>query len=369
MMQLIFFAASLVVLLLGHIFFGYILVKLFPVGGAMTQMIIGVLIMFLFLSTIVSSYLIHKWDTVFTRWYYMFSAFWIGVLANFGIMSVLVLLLKLFAWNTGFVFPPLSLRMLFFGGTAVLSIYGLSRAWTPKVTNYEVSIKDLPEAWNNKVVVQISDVHLGPVYRERFFGRLLAHVQTLNPEAVFITGDLFDGMETDFTWLNHPFTKLQVPKGIYYSFGNHDLYLGFNRAMELLKGNPVVILDNKMVVVDGLQIIGINYSFNKDFDLEAAILKQVSYDKLKPSILLFHEPKNIALAKNAEIDLQLSGHTHGGQLFPFNYLAKLSYKGYSYGLFNDGDFSLVVNRGAGTWGPPMRTCGQSEIIKITLRKK
>lgn len=369
MMQLIFFAVSIFVLFLGHIVVWLILIGLLPVALLADRALLGAIVFGLFLSTIISSYLIHKWDSVFTRWYYMFAGFWVGLLANFGVMSVIVLTIKVFS----LFFPLPSLRILyqfiFFGGALLLSLYGLYKAWMPKVISYEVSIKDLPDSWDNKVVVQISDVHLGPVYRERFFGRLLKRVQALNPEAVFITGDLFDGMESDFSWLNHPFTKMSVPRGIYYSFGNHDLYLGFNRAMELLKGNPVVILDNKLVEKDGLQIIGINYSFNKDFDLEEAILEQVGYSKSKPSILLFHEPKNIALAKKAEIDLQLSGHTHNGQLFPFNYLAKLSYKGYGRGLFTEGDFSLIVNCGAGTWGPPMRTSGQSEISKIILKKK
>jgi len=369
MMQLIFFAVSLLVLLLGHAVFGFILIKLFPQIPFFSSLEAGVIILFLFLSTVVSSYLIHQWDNVVTRWYYILSGFWIGLLANFGVMTIIVLLLKLVNFSFHLSLPLIIFKLIFFGGAGLLSFFGLYKAWLPKVTNYEVAIKDLPESWQNKVIVQISDVHLGPVYRERFFGRLLAKVQKLNPEAVFITGDLFDGMESDFAWLNHPFTKLSVPKGIYYSFGNHDLYLGFDRAMALLKDNPVIILDNKMVIKDGLQIIGINYSFNKDFDLEAAILNQMGYSKDKPSILLFHEPKNIELAEKAEIDLQLSGHTHNGQIFPLNYLAKLFYKGFGHGLFQKGDFSLIVNRGAGTWGPPMRTSGQSEIIKIIIKKK
>lgn len=124
-----------------------------------------------------------------------------------------------------------------------------------------------------------------------------------------------------------------------------------------------------METVDGLQIIGIDYSFNTDFDLEKAILKQVNYDQGKPSILLFHVPKNTDLAKAAGIDLQLSGHTHDGQLWPFNYVAKWAFRGYNYGLFTTGDFSLIVNGGAGSWGPPMRTAARSEIVKITLKKK
>jgi len=369
MMQLIFFAIYVLILLLGHAIFGYIFVKLFHIVALRGQVIAGLIILFLFLSTVIASYLIHKWDNVFTRSYYTLAGFWIGLLANFGVMMLFILLIKLASFIPGINPSILLYKLVFLFGAILLSIYGVYGALFPKVTEYEVFIKDLPDSWNNKVVVQISDVHLGPVHRERSFARLLTKVQSLNPEAVFITGDLFDGMESDFSWLNRPFSKMQVPKGIYYSFGNHDLYLGFNRAIELLKGNPVIILDNKMSVVDGLQIIGINYSFNKDFDLESAILKQVSYDKAKPSILLFHEPKNIELAKNAEIDLQLSGHTHDGQLWPFNLIAKLAYKGYGYGLFNEGDFSLIVNGGAGTWGPPMRTSSRSEIVKIILKKK
>ncbi len=369
MMQLIFFSVYVLILLLGHAVFWYVFVRLFQIATLKWQIIVAIIIFLLFVNVILASYLIHKWDNIATRYYYMIAGFWIGLLANFGVTMLLVLLIKLANLVFGFNPSFLLYTIIFFGGAILLSAIGLYKAAVPKVTSYEVYIKDLPDSWNNKVVVQISDVHLGPVYREKSFARLLNKVQALNPEAVFITGDLFDGMESDFSWLKLPFSKMQVPRGIYYSFGNHDLYLGFNRAMELLKDNPVHILDNKMSIVDGLQIIGINYSFNKDFDLENAILKQVGYSKDKPSILLFHEPTNTALARSAEIDLQLSGHTHNGQIWPFNYIAAMSYKGYGYGLFSEGDFSLIVNGGAGTWGPPIRTAGQSEIVKIILKKK
>lgn len=369
MMQLIFFTISVLVLLSGHALMWYIIIKLFHITTIQGRAATAIIIMFLFLSTIIASYLIHKWDNLFTRWYYIFAGFWIGLLVNFGIMTAIVLILKFAGGIFDFNVPLVWLKVIFFGGALVISLIGVYRAWCPKVTAYDVYIKDLPDSWNNKVVVQISDVHLGPVYREHFFSRLVNQINDLNPEAVFITGDLFDGMESDFHWLQHPFNNLKVPKGIYYSFGNHDLYLGFNRAVALLKDNPVKILDNKMETVDGLQIIGIDYSFNTDFDLEKAILKQVNYDQGKPSILLFHVPKNTDLAKAAGIDLQLSGHTHDGQLWPFNYVAKWAFRGYNYGLFTTGDFSLIVNGGAGSWGPPMRTAARSEIVKITLKKK
>jgi len=369
MMQLIFFSVSLVVVLFGHIIFWLIIIKLLGIFSLYYQVIIGAVIVFFFLSVIISSYLIHKWDNFLTRWYYILSGFWVGLLINFGLMAFVILIIKLIGWKFDFILSNFYIKLIFFSGAGLLSIWGISNAWIPRVKEYEVYIKDLPAAWNNKTVVQISDVHLGPVYRKHFLSRVINEINKLQPKAVFITGDLFDGMEGDFSWLKYPLAKLKADKGIYYSFGNHDQYLGFKRAKQLLVGNPVKILDNKLEEVEGLQIIGINYSFDKYFDLHRAILDKAGYDKAKPSILLFHAPKDINQAKQAEIDLQLSGHTHRGQLFPFNWLAKITHHGYGYGLFQDGNFNLIVTSGVGTWGPPMKTIGHSEIVKIVLKTK
>lgn len=368
-MQLFYFALSGFILLAGHALFWYIVINFFNLSDATTRLIAAAVILFLFLGTAISSYLIHKLDNFFTRWYYIFSGFWIGLLVNFGLMAAGLALVKTVGDFYDFSFPAPSLNIIFLSGGVILSLIGVWRAWSPRITEYEVSIKDLPDVWDGKTVVQISDVHLGPIYRQNFFSRLVRRINDLDPAAIFITGDLFDGMETDFHWLHGPFQDLRAPRGVFYGFGNHDLYLGFDYVVSLLKDAPIKILDNKMVVADGLQIIGVNYSFNRDFDLEEAILRQVGYDRRKPSILLFHAPKNIALAKKAEIDLQLSGHTHDGQLFPFNLVAKWAHHGYGYGLFREGDFSLIVNGGAGTWGPPLRTAARAEIVKIILRKK
>lgn len=366
MMQLIFFAVSALVLLLGHFLAWLAVVKLFGVTTLTAKIIVAGAISALFLSAILSSYLIHKIDNLVTRWYYILSGFGIGVLVNFLLFVFVVITLKLILTWFGIQLTNNQGALIVVVGTIFLSAYGLFGAFSPRIKSYEVKIKDLPAAWEGKEVVQISDVHLGPVYRRHFFARVINQVNELNPEAVFITGDLFDGMESGFTWMNTPFSKLQSKQGIYYVFGNHDLYLGFNRVIDLLKDSPVIILDDKMTVVDGLQIIGLKYSFNQDFDLESAILKQVGYNKQLASILLFHEPKNVSLAASAGIDLQLSGHTHRGQIFPFNFLAKLAYKGHGYGLFKLGDFNLIVNGGLGTWGPPMRTSSRSEIVKVKL---
>jgi len=103
--------------------------------------------------------------------------------------------------------------------------------------------------------------------------------------------------------------------------------------------------------------------------LEKIILSRVGYDKNQPSVLLWHEPKRIDQAKAAGIDLMLAGHTHNGQMWPLNFIAKWAYKGYNYGLYQDQDFSLYVSGGLGTWGPPLRNTSRSEIVAIRLEKK
>jgi hypothetical protein len=369
MMQFIFFGSSVVALLAGHVFLWFIIVDFFRLADSSGQLIAALSVLFLLFSIIASSYLIHKRDNAFTRWYYMLSGFGVGLAVNTSLIAVLILVIKYFSGLGGFYIPDLILNTILVAGGLVISVVGVYRAIFPHVVEYNVEIKDLPEVWDNKVVVQVSDIHLGPVYRRHSLRRLITKINALKPEAVFITGDLFDGMESDFSWIHHPLNHLEAPKGVYYGFGNHDLYLGFDRVVSLLKNNRAVILDNRLEIVDGLQIIGINYSFDNNFNLEKAILAQVGYSETKPSILLFHAPKNISLAKSAGIDLQLSGHTHDGQMWPGNLIAKWMHHGYGYGFFTEGDFNLIVSSGAGSWGPAMRTAARSEIVKIILHKK
>ena len=369
MMQLLFFAFSAIFLFVGHFLAYSFVLRFFSITLFPDKLLVAIVISSFFVGVLASSYLIYIWDNIFTRLAYIFFASWLGVLVNFGVMVVAIFLLK----NTLSVFDlSLSifyLKLILIIGTICLSGIGFYRALVPTVKEYDISIQDLPAYWEGKTIVHISDVHLGPVYRGKSLDRLVNKINSLEPEAVFISGDFFDGADSDFSWLNKPLSALRVKKGIYYGFGNHDLYLGFDYVVKLMADKKLTVLDNKLVEVEGLQLIGINYSFSNDFNLEREILEQSGYDKAKPSILIFHTPTNIELAKSAGIDLQLSGHTHDGQLFPFNFPARWMHKGYGYGLFKENGFNLVVSSGVGTWGPPMRTTARSEIVKIVLKRK
>lgn len=370
MMQLLFFAVSAIVLFLGHIIAYFVLFKFFFIPSPFLKVLVITILVFLFSGVVFSSYIIHVRDNLFTRSLYLFFSSWMGVLLNMALMAILIVSVKL-VLSLFSIEMSLSLcSSLLFTFTLAFSLFGFHQAFYPRVVNYEVSIKDLPEFWKGKKIVHISDLHIGPIYREKFLNRVVKKINSLEPAAIFIAGDFFDGMESDFSFLKKPLAELQAPQGTYYGFGNHDLYLGFDKVLQLVADKNLIVLDNSLKVVEGLQIIGINYSFKRDFDLEKEILYQSGYDKSKPSILIFHSPKNTYMARKAGIDLQLSGHTHDGQLFPFNYLANKFHDGYGYGLFDDDkEFNLVVSSGIGTWGPPMRTTARSEIVQITLRKK
>lgn len=370
MMQLLFFALSSIFLLFGHVFLYFGLFKFFLPSSPGLKLLVILLLIFFFLGVLFSSYMIHVRDSLMTRYLYIIFSSWIGVLLNIILVAILLVVIKLILSAFSITISPSLLSWLLLALTLAISLFGFYRAFSPRIVNYDISIKDLPEFWEGKKIVHISDVHIGPIYREKFLSKVFDKINTLAPEAVFISGDFFDGMEADFSWLERPLAKLKAPKGIYYGFGNHDLYLGFDQVIKLVADKNLIVLDNSLKIVEGLQIIGINYSFKRDFDLEKEILYQTGYDKNKASILVFHSPKNTYLARKAGIDLQLSGHTHDGQLFPFNFLAKIMHDGYGYGFFNDGqEFNLVVSSGVGTWGPPMRTAARSEIVQITLRKK
>ena len=220
--------------------------------------------------------------------------------------------------------------------------------------------------------------------------RVAERVNELGPDLILITGDLFDGMGGDLPSFIAPLNSLKASKGVFFATGNHEVYLELNEPLSIIRQAGIRILDNAVVDVEGLQIVGVSFpEFDKGFDAGPLFGPAGDYDPGKPSIMLYHTPTNIvqgsgdvgkrhygtywnpdtsmALAKKMGIDLQLSGHTHKGQLFPFGIVTKLVYDGYDYGLHRDNPFHLYVSSGVGSWGPPMRIGSPSEIVVIRLK--
>jgi len=359
--------AGLTIVFFSHYFLYYSLVRFFQINNSKTKTVLVIVFLILPLSFIVSS-IINRWiENSFTSIFYFASGLWLGLAVNlltaFGLAWILVVILKLLSWRT-------NLRIM--GAMAIVLAflyagYGIWNAYHPRIKNITVKIKNLPDNWRGKKAVQLSDIHLGRVLEEKFLQGIVTQVNSINPDIIFITGDLFDGMDGRLDTLIEPINALRAPLGIYFITGNHETYLGVERTYEALEKTNVRILDDEMTTIKGLQIIGVSYperSISKD--VAAAIKKNPDFNPQLASILLYHDPVQIKQIKETGINLQLSGHTHQGQLFPFMFISKLIYKKYYNGLHQEGDYSIYTSSGVGVWGPTMRTGNQPEINVITL---
>ncbi len=353
------------ILLGGHFFVYFSLVRFFSIEAANIKITLAVTLFLLGVSFILSSILAHYSENTFTKGAYFVSNLWLAVGWNLSMALILSWAaiggLKLF--NVDFDYKYLALFSFF--GAAILSGYGIWSAFHPQLKNITAEMKNLPEAWQGKKMIQLSDVHLGHIYDQHFLESVVAQVNAENPDIVVITGDLFDGMDGQLASLATPLNDIKAPQGIYFVTGNHETYLGVNNALAALQKTPVHILDNAVVNIDGMQILGMSYpARDEKINLAEAIKKVTNFQAEQPNILLYHNPAEAAHAREAGIDLQLAGHTHRGQLFPFQWITQLIYGKYAYGLTTEGDFSLYTSAGVGTWGPAMRTSGRPEILVI-----
>ncbi|MCX6736439.1 MAG: metallophosphoesterase [Candidatus Parcubacteria bacterium] len=361
MLQIIIFATIAIGLLaVTHVFLFFSFIKFFTVESVKMQYFIGSILIFLPVGLICAQILSHFYDTYFSRCIFYLFNLWFGTLTALLTFFILAWIATLPPFNA----PRFVLGSIVLFASIAYTSYGIWNAYHPEIKHITVTIKNLPEGWKGKKVVQASDIHLGFIWSEAFFHRLIADINVQKPEAVFITGDLFDGTGDKFDYVANDLRKLIAPKGSYFITGNHETYFGVEKSYALLQNSGVTILRDEMKNVDGLQIVGINFENKKVTD---TLAKMPEYDRNGPSILLYHEPARTDEAKASGIKLQLSGHTHAGQIFPYGFITSLYYSSLDYGLHKFGDYTLYTSSGAGTWGPAMRVGTNSEIVVITLQ--
>ncbi|MCH5335958.1 MAG: metallophosphoesterase [Campylobacter sp.] len=288
-------------------------------------------------------------------------------------MTLIIDVIKLILLLSGkYKTPHISLRILldliFIALGAFLTYTSIQNALNiPEVRNLELKIAGLKQ--DLKIAV-LSDIHLGKNLHEDFLEGLIVKVNEQKPDMVMIVGDLVD---TEPKNLEHYISKLDDFKskyGTFYVFGNHEYYHGINEVLELLKNNTKMnILINENFDLGFINIAGLGDLAGLQKGIYAPDLARVKVDldTSKPSILLAHQPKTASLYDLSDFDLVLSGHTHGGQIFPFMFLVKLN-QGFIRGLYDLSEKTkLFVSTGAGFWGPSIRTFAQSEIVIITLK--
>lgn len=262
-----------------------------------------------------------------------------------------------------------------FGGIAALAGLGVSAAGVVSalsnvaVKRVKVAVKGLSKESTGYRIVQISDVHVGPTIGKAFVAQIVEHINALKPDLVAITGDLVDGTVTELREHVAPLADLKAKDGVFFVTGNHEYYSGVDEWLPHLATLGVRVLRNEHVRIGGEQgfdLAGVDDASAKGDGLDANLKKALgTRDKERACVLLAHQPKGIELADALGIDLQLSGHTHGGQMFPWNFLVRLQ-QPFVEGLHKLTRAQIYVSRGTGYWGPPMRVGAPAEITEIEL---
>lgn len=329
----------------------------------------GLLVVFAVLSVsfFLAAFWSHVSDTFFTRCLYVVTAVWMGTLVNLFLAMLAARLIEIIGyWFQVSVSLPV-LGAGFLVVAILVSVYGVWNAFTPRYENITVHIPGLPVEWRGEKIVQISDVHLGHIYRDGFMEDIVQKINAVDPALVVITGDLFDGMDGGLDAFVRPLNDLRARHGALFVTGNHETYLGVQEAFGALEKTSVRILQDEVVDIDGLKIIGVSYPLQGERKNIVATLETLQSQYFgRPNVLLYHAPAQVQEMRAAGINLQLSGHTHQGQQFPFMFITQLVHHGFDYGLYPMGEYTLYTSSGVGTWGPPMRVGTQSEIVVITL---
>jgi uncharacterized protein len=237
---------------------------------------------------------------------------------------------------------------------AVLTAYSIYHASRPKVTTVKVA------APAGMRIVQISDLHIGSV-RPRYVQKVIGIVNSLNPDIVVATGDILDANGAISSEGLALFSQIKVP--LIAVTGNHEVYAGLEQSVASLRSAGFTVLRGKTMDFRGIRLIGFDDDAREG--LVASDLARAGIDPAAFNVLLFHHPRGFPDAAEAGVKLMLSGHTHHGQLFPFNLLLHLAYD-YPCGLYRIGDSMLYTSQGTGTWGPRMRLGTDAEIVVFEL---
>lgn len=319
----------------------------------------------------------HGFD-IFARLMSYTGYVWMSILFLFVVSSLAIDFFRLLTYAIEFIFqknfyylkPSASFSFFIALLLSVsISVYGYFEAGNIRTEKITIKTSKLPEQVGRLRIVQISDVHIGLIVREERLKRILNEVKKANPDILISTGDLVDGQINNLAGLSKFFKEINPGYGKFAITGNHEFYAGLAQALDFTEQAGFRILRGQGITVQGfINIVGIDdpagrrYNLFKDISEKELLLQ---FPKGQFTLLLKHRP---LVDKNSLglFDLQLSGHSHKGQIFPFTLFTKLYYQfdaGYSQ-LTNNSH--LYVSRGSGTWGPPIRFLAPPEVTVIDI---
>jgi uncharacterized protein len=356
-------------LLLAHWFIFHTWISFWGSTSAGATLALRATLFGLALSFVVAALLSFRFANPLVIFIYRIAATWLGFMTFFLVASFVCWAAWYAVLLTGVATPDrlrAHIAAVLFSGAVAAGIYGMFNALWVRVRRVTVTLPGLPAAWKGRTALVLSDMHLGHINRLGFSRKIVARAAALKPDIVLMPGDLFDGGKIEAERIAAPLKALTPAFGKYFSTGNHDEFGNMADYTEILTRVGFRVLNNEKVVVDGLHIMGISYhDSNYPIRMRAA-LEAMHLPKGEASILMSHVPNRLPIVEQAGVSLQLSGHTHGGQIFPFTWVVRRAFGKFTYGLHKFGELQVYTSYGAGTWGPPMRVGTHAEMVLITF---
>jgi uncharacterized protein len=253
-------------------------------------------------------------------------------------------------------------------GAAAITAGGIRTALGPPLRNrVMIPLAKLPARMDGLRIALVADIHLGPILGKAHCQRVVDTINSMDADIVAVVGDLVDGTVAELGPHAEPLRGLRSRRGSFFVTGNHEYFSGYEEWVEEIDSLGVKVLRNDRVEIDGLDLAGVNdingeqYGDGPDFNRALG-----GRDPARPVVLLAHQPKQAYEAAKHGVDLQLSGHTHGGQLWPFHFVVAAQ-QPFLAGLGKVDGVPVYVTRGAGFWGPPVRVGAPPDVTLVELR--
>lgn len=329
----------------------YVLWRLCGLFAIKRGLVFWILVFICSISLIGSAMLRHSVDNIITKIVYIVVVNWYGILWLLFSTLIIYEITRLFV-----KIPPFTAGICILSIVALVTIYSMINAQL-------IHVRKLTIPGNTDCnIIQLSDIHLGSV-STNFLKRVIDKTNSLNPDLIFITGDMVDSLGNNTQEAIATLKNLQAPA--FFVTGNHEMYTRRTEVIEILSQANIKTLADEIADFNDIQIIGIDES--DDIKNLRNIVGKLKIDPSKFTVLLSHRPVSAKMLSQMKINLALCGHTHAGQIFPFNFIVGLFQKPVS-GLHKYENGWLYVTSGTGTWGPRMRLGSRNEIVFIQIRK-
>lgn len=331
-----------------------------------------------FLSYIAGRFLERRFLNSVSAIFVWVGSFWLGAMVYYLLFVILIDIVRLFNLFFGFLpafFYSAGYQLLFFlivnASVILIVILGYLNASNPVIKKLNININKNAGVLKSLKIVMASDIHLGTIINRKRSKNIVGMINTLEPDIILLPGDVVDEDIESVVKQNcgEDLRALRAKYGVYAITGNHEYIGGVEPSVEYLTEHGLIELRDRTVkIADSFYIVGREDRASNGF---AGILRKPlnqlleGVDKSLPLILMDHQPVKLEEAENDGIDLQLSGHTHHGQLWPFNFITKKLYE-VSMGYKQKGNTHYYVSCGVGSWGPPIRTGNRPEIVQIIL---